>query len=255
MKNKHIQTRFFIAASVYASIISGKAQDFANLDFEAGLGAPISGSAPFPFYNLPDWSVNTTGDRNGASPGGVFDGSSNGNLTLDATYGYIVPPQGAYNIIAGGTIFPLDGNFSLALYVSGLPAPASVSISQTGTIPSGQNSVSFLLGYFATFQLPPSQNPLNHFSLSINNQNVPLVVTSENGQVLTVAGNISQWAGQKVTLSIANSVTAVGSESLGAIDDVAFSPQVVAVPEASGMGLFTAAISLAAVFLNKRKVG
>jgi hypothetical protein len=248
MKNKHLEIMVVTAAALCTSVISGKAQGFGNLNFEAGFGSPISGNYP-PFYTLPDWNVNITGDQNGAAPGGVFDGSSIDNLTLDATYGYIVPPQGAFDVIAGGTMFPLDGNFSLALYVTGFPAPASISISQTATIPIGQNSVSFLLGYFGTFNLPPSQNPLNHFSLSINSQ----VVTSENGQILTIAGDISQWAGQQVTLAIANSISGEGTESFGVVDDVAFSPQVFAVPEPSVMQLLGAAIAMSVVFVNKRK--
>jgi hypothetical protein len=248
MKNTHVRIVSIIAAAFYASVISGKAQAFQNLDFESELGSPISGSPPIGFYNLPGWNVATVGDQYGASPGGVY---YNGTV-LDGTGGYVVP-AGGYDVITGATIGPLDGAQSLALYVSGYEAPASISITQTGTIPGGQNSVSFLLGYFATLNLAPSQNPLNYFSLSINNQNVPLVVTSVDGQVLTVAGNISQWAGKTVTLSIANSITENQTESFGVIDDVAFSPQVVAVPEAFGMGLLTAALSLSAVFLNRRK--
>lgn len=249
MKNKHIQIVFAMAAALYASENSSKAQNFANLNFESDLGSPISDGlySMAPFYNLPSWNVTTIGDEDGASSGGVYYN----NTILDGTDAYIVP-VGGYDV-TGATINPLDGDQSLALYVSGYSATASISISQTGTIPNGQNSVSFLLGDFATFDLPSGQNPLNYFSLSINNQNVPLEVTSENGQVLTVAGDISQWAGQSVTLTIANTdaVDTYLSESFGVIDDVAFSPQ--AVPEPSGMGLLAAAISLSAVFLNKRK--
>jgi hypothetical protein len=175
-------------------------------------------------------------------------------VELDGTYGYIVSAGGAPGAF-GGTLYPLDGDYSLALYATAVGQPVSLSISQTGTIPQGQNSVSFLLGDFNGLNLPPSPNPLNYFSLSINNQNVPLVETSKNGQVLTVAGNISEWAGRTVTLSIAANTVSGGSESFGVIDDVAFSPQVVAVPEASGMGLLAAAISLSVVFLGKRKAG
>ena len=255
MKNKHIQIIFVIAAALNASEIFSKAQNFANLNFECDLGTPIYTSGGIgAFYNLPDWNVATVGDQAGAFPGGVFYNNS----ILDGTDAYIVPAG-----VAGGPfgpISPLDGGQSLALYVSGyggpdMWGPASISISQTGAIPDGQNSISFLLGYFATSgNLPPPQDSLSYFSLSINNQKVPLVVTSENGQVLTVAGDISQWTGQSVTLTIANSVPAAADESFGVIDDVAFSPQVVTAPEPSGIGLLVAATSLWAVFLNKRKI-
>ena len=75
----------------------------------------------------------------------------------------------------------------------------------------------------------------------------------EGAAILTVAGDISEWAGQTVTLSLANTV-APFAESFGVIDDIAFSPQVVAVPEPSGMGLLAATISLSVVFVNRKKV-
>jgi hypothetical protein len=184
----------------------------------------------------------------GSTPGVYFDNPGE----LDANYGFIVPAGGTPGVF-GGTIHALDGRLSLALYATAFSVPVSISISQTGTIPVGQNSISFLLGYFGTYDLPPGQNPLNFFSLSINSQNVPLVATSVNGQVLTVAGDISEWAGQTVTLSLANTV-APFAESFGVIDDIAFSPQVVAVPEPSGMGLLAATISLSVVFVNRKKV-
>jgi hypothetical protein len=249
MKNKHFQIVVVVAAAFFTSAICGKAQGFQNLDFESDLGSPISGNGDNGFYNLPGWNVSTVGDEGGSSPGGVYYN----NTVLDGTDAYIVP-AGGYDVM-GGTIGPLDGNQSLALYVSGFGyGPlASISISQTGTIPDGENSVSFLLGDFATAYTPPSQNALTYFSLSINGHYVPLVVTSVNGQVLTVAGNISQWAGQGVTLSIANGLLSGGVESFGVIDDVAFSPQVVAVPEPSEMELLATAISVFVVFVNKRK--
>lgn len=248
MKTKCTQFVVGVAVTVFcASVMSGKAQGFANLNFETAIGSPIANNG-IPFYNLPDWNVNTVGDQDGASSGGVYYD----NTVLDGTDGYIVP-AGGYNVINGATIGPLDGNQSLALYVSGYYAPASISISQTGSIPSGQKSISFLLGYFNTVNLPPAQNPLSYFSLSINNQNVPLAVESQNGQVLTIAGNISSWAGQTVTLVIANSVTENQSESFGVIDDVAFSPQAVVVPEPSITEMLTVGIAFSAVFLNKRK--
>jgi hypothetical protein len=231
MKNKHSQIVVVIAAAFCTSAICGKAQGFQNLDFESDLGSPINGNNDDPgaFYNLPGWKVSTVGDPGGASSGGVYY-----NYTItDGTDAYIIP-AGGYDVMTGEAIDPLQGNQSLALYASGLNgALASISISQTGTIPEGENSVSFLLGYFGTYDLTPSQNPLTYFSLSINGNYVPLAVTSVNGQVLTVAGNISQWAGQTVTLSIANGPLSDGAEAFGVIDDIAFSPQVVAVPEPS----------------------
>ncbi len=262
MKNRHIQIIFVIAAALNSSEIFSKAQSFANLNFESALGSPINGGTEASdvgtFYDLPDWNVSTVGDQGSAFPGGVFYNTS----ILDGTDAYIVSGAGVYVPIGVvPSISPLDGNQSLALYVSdvadtGTLVPSSISISQTGVIPDGEKSVSFLLGYFATWYPPSGQNPLSYFSVSINNQNVPLVVTSENGQVLTVAGDISQWAGQSVTLTIANSVTPGPDidESFGVIDDVAFSRQVVIVPEPSGIGLLVTAISLSAVVLNKRKI-
>ena len=248
MKAKHIQTIIGVFAGAGIIVMSGKAQEFQNLDFESALGSPIN-NVVNGFYNLPGWSVNTVGDQSGASSGGVFYNSS----ILDGTDAYIVP-VGGYDVLPGSdghygsvpSFGPLDGDQSLALYVSGYNAPASISISQTGTIPNAQSSISFLLGFFNTYDLPFSQNPLSYFSLSINNQNVPLVVTSVNGQVLTVAGNISQWAGQTVALSIADTVAIEQGEAFGVIDDVAFSPVAVPEPTTLAWGGFGGLLSLVA---------
>lgn len=246
MKNKYTRIIVVAAAAVSAMANSTRAQNFQNLDFEGSLGSPTSDN-PAPFYNLPGWTVATSGSSE-AAPGGVFYG---GSPLIDGTSAFIALPSGfdSFNNTKG---FATYGAQSLVLYVSGFGTPESISISQTGTIPGGQNSVSFQLGYFATLYASQPQNPLDYFSLSINNKNVPVVVTSINGPDLTVAGNISEWAGQRVTLSIANSL--VVGESLGVVDDIAFSPQVAAVPEPSVTGLLTVAISFSAVFLIKRKV-
>ncbi len=244
MKTKHLQIILGIA-TVYALPISSQARQFQNLDFESSLGSPVFGNS---FFNLPGWTVTTVGDPYSAFPGGVFDSKF---YSLGGAYGYIIPIYG-FDIMAGTTIDPLGGNQSVALYTTASPGPAAISISQTGTIPTGQNSVSFLLGYFETYGLTTPQNPLSVFSLSINSQNVPLAVTLANGQVLTVAGNISQWAGQTVSLAVTETVGAgYNNEAFGVIDNVAFSP--VAVPESARIGLFAATLSLSVVFLKKRK--
>ena len=245
MKTKHLPI-IIGAAALYASATTGNAQEFQNMDFES----PITTLASLtlygqPVYTLPDWNVNLTGYYNVGYPNGVIYNSSSG-VPLDTYYGIIVTGTSA-----------LAGDQSLGLASGNFESAGTVSISQTGIIPKGDNSVSFLLGDFAAISqnngVAP-QNPLDCFALSINGQNVPLVVTLDNGGVLTVAGNISQWAGQSVTLSIDNMVPGGNVESYGVIDDVAFSPQIVVVPESSGMGLLAGAISLSVVFLNRRKL-
>ena len=187
--------------------------------------------------------MSLTGYYNVGYPNGVIYNSPFG-VPLDTYYGIIVSGTSA-----------LAGNQSLGLGSGSFASTGTISISQTGIIPNGDKSVSFLLGDFGAI----SQNngvapqiPLDYFALSINNQNVPLVVTLENGGALTVAGNISQWAGKSVTLSIGNTVPNGSVESYGVIDDLAFSPQVV-VPESSGTGVLAGTISLSVVFLNRRK--
>jgi hypothetical protein len=244
MKTKHIPI-VIGAAALYASATTGKAQEFQNLDFES----PITTLASLtlygqPVYTLPNWNVSLNGYYNVGYPNGVIYNSPFG-VPLDTYYGIIVSGTSA-----------LAGNQSLGLGSGNFASTGTISISQTGIIPNGDNSVSFLLGDFGAISqnngLAP-QNPLDYFALSINNQNVPLVVTLENGGVLTVAGNISEWAGQTVTLSLGNAVPNGNVESYGVIDDVTFSPQVV-VPESSGIGLLSGAISLSVVFLIRRKL-
>ena len=88
MKNPPFRIKVAVITVICSSVVCGKAQDFANLNFEAGLGSPVDNS--YDFYTLPDWNVTIIGDQNGAIPGGVI-GVGSPRLT-DFTYGYIVPP-------------------------------------------------------------------------------------------------------------------------------------------------------------------
>jgi hypothetical protein len=211
-----------------------EAQSFQNLGFESALGTSIGGG----LYSLPDWSVTAVGTAGNVTSGGVYISPT----ALDSTYAYLVTASGTSDVF-GGTIYSLAGGQSLALYDSGFGVPSSLSISQTATIPDGQNSVSFLLGDFRTLESSQPQSPLDYFSLSINNQNVPLIVTADNGGILTISGSISQWAGHSATLAISDSVPSFGEESFGVIDDVAFSTQIVSVPESSAITLIAAVMA------------
>lgn len=131
----------------------------------------------------------------------------------------------AATLIADGyptatTITALDGDFSLLLQ----GGQTSISISQTGQIPAGSESLLFTWGGFV--------NPM----VSIDNDSLTLfpVKTLANGIISGV--NISPWAGQTVQLTISEP----SGSSYSLFDNFSFSPNPITVtPEPDALTLMS----------------
>jgi len=95
------------------------------------------------------------------------------------------------------------------------------SIAQTAQLPANTQSIQF--------------RGTDLLTVSFNGTIIPLIVLSSQTDYNTYGGNISQFAGQEGTLTIA---TIVSSSNWTYLDDIQFSTQ--SVPEPNGVALFTA---------------
>jgi hypothetical protein len=117
---------------------------------------------------------------------------------------------------------PLDGNYSVLLQANPL---ASASISQTGEIPPGSQSLLF-----------DAQGGYGQLTVTIGNDSLTLFSVSAGPNYEVYGANITAWSGQTEQLAF----TATTSYSIGLVnwelDDISFSPTSV-VPEPSPLVL------------------
>lgn len=171
---------------IAAMTASLEAQDFTNLNFE---DAMVSGSS----------GVFATSD---ALPGWSAFAGTNELSTIPYNAGGSLSPYG----LEGSNSLVISGNFSVAL--------GRFSISQTGPVPSGTESLLF-----------DSYGPSLLVSLGGENLSYTAIASGTNSygySYSTYAANISAFAGQVETLTFSGS---------GILDDIQFSPE--AIPEPS----------------------
>jgi hypothetical protein len=193
MKNKSL----YIGCVLFVCFgITAPAQSFLNLNFEQA--SPVSAGEPFNPYAvtvssaLPDWSV---------SYGGVPQTEINYNaLSTGATAVALVGPGNS----------PLDGNYSVVL--TGGVTSSGASISQTGLIPSGTQTLEFELQLGAASSL----------EVLVGTQNVPYTLLATGPNYILLGANISAWANQteQLTFFAPESTQLIDYE----IDDISFSP-------------------------------
>lgn len=201
---------------------------FQNLDFEAANVVPISGQpyAVTAANALPDWTVNygvvqqTQIYYNDPSLGGTA-------VTLEAN-GY-----------PGTVSAVVDGNFSVLLQGGQVAA----SISQTGQIPSGTQSLLFESGTFS-FVSP---------EVSIGSDVLTLFPLTTHGNFTTYGANIPSFAGATEQLTF----TVPPDYGAYVFDDISFSPNPITVtPEPDPvilMGIGGALFAAYRRFAPKRK--
>jgi hypothetical protein len=174
---------------------------FQNLNFEAaqvsGSGGVVSTSSA-----LPDWSV--------------FYGS-----TQQTQMGYNLVSLGTVNVTllnaANGAI---DGNYSVFLQGGeGNGGPASASISQTGLIPVGMQTLFF------------EGNGYGPLDVLVGNQSVSFSAVGSGANYTLYAADISAWAGDTELLTFL--APSSGGLNDWELDDISFS----AVPEPSMVAL------------------
>jgi hypothetical protein len=184
-------SQFTVASLAFVFTQTVCAQGFQNLDFEAatispappgytpaGVDNPISAADAFPY-----WTVrldNTVCTAAWGSSLGLIDLTS--AVLLNGENGY-PPPQ---------------GNFSVELSAnSANPAYQTASITQTGLIPEGTQSIQFLLRN----NVIPDRNPASQeFLVTLNGTPISLSVLSSSSGILTMGGDVSVFSGTTAEL-------------------------------------------------------
>ena len=189
---------------------NAQGQGFVNLNFESATIAPTPpGGSTFPAdptQALPGWTV-----------GGANTVVSYNDLSLGAPAVDLMGP----NFPNGAGYTPLQGSYSVLLQYFGIDG-SPPTLSQTATVPSGTQSITFLV--------PSGQNVADSTAtvVTLNGVNIPLVPIDGD----LVAGNVSAFAGSPAQLTFST----INSDVSVYFDDIQFSPS--AVPEPNSFGLF-----------------
>jgi hypothetical protein len=209
-------------ALVAMNSIVGAQGTFQDLNFEGavitGSGGNYSAASAFPGWQV---YIGTT-----ATTVVGYDGVSIGApavAIIDDKTGYV----------------PIQGNYTAYLMAATLGSQStSVSLSQTGTVPVGTESV----------QLDANQAPGSSFVVTLNGDTISMIPLQTLSGYTLYGGNISAWSGQDSTLSITELPPANQefSPSLLQLDDITFSTQ--AVPEPGPIALTAVAGVLFALY-------
>jgi hypothetical protein len=183
-----------IIIALFAFSLEAQAQSFQNLNFELANPGPHSGDPPsaanvLVTSALPYWSV---------FYGSVQQSFINVNApSLGSTAVTLIAPGGG----------PIDGNYSVLLQ-GGITASVA-SISQTGLIPSGTQSLFF-----------DAEMGAGSYELLIGNQAIPFTAVGGGSDYTLYGANISAWADQKEELTFS---ALENGNSYWIIDDISFS--------------------------------
>jgi hypothetical protein len=203
MKNSYVLAiEFWVAMS--AIPVRGQGT-FENLNFEQAMPAQFSGPVSAA-QAIPDWTAEIAGaPQTDIYQNGFSTGAPEISLMTENTQ----QP-------------PLDGSYSVMLTAN---PQASVSISQTGMIAPGTQS---LLFDAYTYQQE------GNLAVMIGSQTVPLALVAIEPNYSVYGANISAWAGQyeQLTFTAQQPMTSL---NIWEIDDISFSPG--AVPEPSALAL------------------
>jgi PEP-CTERM motif-containing protein len=231
---------FWSVAILFSLLLTVSGQGFGNLNFEqARIVSALPGYTPSDAYNpisaaraLPYWTVTEDGTACTAVWGMPEALDETSVALVSAAY---TPIQGSYSV-------------QLSAYAD---APSdlfhSSSISQTGHIPFGSQSIRFSIASpFQAGSVPP--NP----RVTLNGTQISLSPVSQSGDVTTMAGNIGAFAGTTATLAFfceaTQSSVFPANENIFNLDDIRFSPQ--AVPEPATLAFVL--LGVASLFVSYR---
>lgn len=208
MKNSRITWLSAVSSALFLQTVSG--QSFVNLDFEQATISPT----PVGGWTYP-------ADPAQAFPGGWTVGGSG------TVVGYNGLSIGAPAVNLMGPSFPnsagyspLQGYYSVLFQYFGIAGPAP-TLSQTGLVPVGTESINFLVG-------PGESDAV----VTMNGVNIPLVPISGG----RLAGDISTFAGTVSQLTFSTTSNTGYAGNWFYFDDVQFSET--AVPEPASFILF-----------------
>jgi PEP-CTERM motif len=204
---------------VLLAALSAQAQGtFQNLNFEQA--NPISAGNPLDPYSvtaasaLPYWTVTYYGEFQ----------------QTDINYNYPSTGAPAVTLLGQGDAYwgpPIDGNYSVLIQGGIEPYPQSASISQTGLIPAGMQSL--------LFEVPTGYgSPASALEVLVGAQSLALTEVGTGSDYTLYGASISAWAGQTEDLTL-TALPPTSGQNNWEIDDISFSPN--AVPEPSTWAL------------------
>ena len=194
---------------------------FQNLDFESANLSPVPPNQNIVEVStasaLPGW---TTYLGTVQQTQVIQNSYGEGEAEIDV-FGPNYPAAGPSHGLIPGTI---DGNYSVLLQSGGEPGnsivPIGASITQTGVVPSGAQSMQFKAW----------QTYFTAFTVSFNGTALSPVVLAAGPNYTLYGVNISPYDGQSGPLEFTADFSGTGASWLG-LDDIVFSPA--AVPEPS----------------------
>jgi hypothetical protein len=211
-----VVTSSFIFAEAFP--VTANAQDiFQDLNFESATVPNGSSTGSFiPISDaLPGWNgylINTSTSITTSQTQVSYDGISTGGAGISL-------------IDSASGVQPLQGNYSVFLFGGGAPSVVSAEISQTALIPFGMNT---LLMEAWTFNASPVVAVDGQTITMTPMQTIP-DANLYGGYYTLYGGNISSFAGARVTLSFTDPAPTSDAPSQFLLDNISFSP--VATPE------------------------
>lgn len=218
----------FIACLVAASLAllrNASGQEFQDLDFESATLIPVPGD-PYGGVQFaqafPGWTNTIVGaiDANA-----LYD-----NMFLDSAGISIIDKNSPYGL--GAEV--IDGRYTAILqsglgYTSNGAIPTDTTLSQTGLVPLGTESLQFKANEWF--------DSSGTFAVTLGGQTLSLTVLGTGANYTLYGANVSQWAGQTAQLAftVFGENPHVNDESLF-LDDIQFSSQ--SVPEPNVFALF-----------------
>jgi hypothetical protein len=166
--------------------LSARAQgNFQNLGFESATIVPLGTEAVYFAQAFPGWTGSIEGVQQSSAWYDSLTMSSAGFSIIDSNYVNI-------SFEPGGVI---QGNFTAVVMsgLSGVEQPSAATLSQTGLVPAGMESLLFkaLFENFGT---------LASFDVTLGGQTLSLVPVASGANYTLYGADISAWAGQTAEL-------------------------------------------------------
>jgi len=233
MKNLRVACLVVVLLAFFQNLYG---QGFVDLDFESPTLVTVGWSPYVSFAQaFPGWSesAGTLAPGGTLTPIAVYDG-----LPIDSADICIMDTHPLNAAWLAGAV--MQGNYSaiLAAGIGSSSLSTDVTLSQTGLIPVGTESLQFKAnGVFYS-------NPSGAFTVTLGGQTLSLTVLGTGTNYTLYGANVSQWAGQTADLAFTEFAENPHREDtyLG-LDAIQFSPE--AIPEPSVIGL----VSISVLFL------
>lgn len=215
-----MNARIFLIFAVFGLTMAGFSQgSFQNLNFEEANPVAAGNGYYSTASSLPGWQVFYGTTPISTIPVVTYPGGGDLSLTSAQLVTGASAIDGSDSVCLLGGVVENFGPGGSSL------TPEAASISQTGLIPSGSQSLLFKAASFGN-------GPL---TVDIGGQSISFAALGGGPSYTLYGANISAWAGQTETLTFSAS-PGVPSISNWELDDISFSPNSV-VPEPNLLGL------------------